>query len=526
MNNEHLNKIHCFSTLLTKRSNRKLIPNQLSLPSLNPNCLQMEWKEEYEVVVGLEVHMQLLTKSKAFSSDSAEYGAMPNTLVSVVTLGHPGVLPMFNKQIVEYAVKLGLACGCDIRYENQFARKNYFYADLPKGYQITQDKTPICTGGRIRIKTEKGEEKFIALTRIHMEEDAGKSMHDQDAYDSLVDLNRAGVPLLEMVSEPEIRSSEEAYAYLTEVRKLVKYLEICDGNMEEGSMRCDANISVMKKGSTEFGTKVEVKNMNSIRNVQRAIEFEVKRQIALLESNGIIDQETRSFDAVNGTTFSLRSKEKANDYRYFPEPDLCPILVSDEYIQEVRQTMPPLPDELHDLFTGKFGLSEYDASILTDSKPMALYFNQLAGLTSNYKAAANWMNGPVKSYINERALHFEDFELHPQKLADIISMIDAGKVSFSMAGQKLFPELLNHPDETVDVIASRLNIMQEGDSDQLGEWIKQAIAKYPEKHAEYLGGKQGLIGLFMGELMKISQGKADPKKANQLMREALNNTND
>ncbi len=476
--------------------------------------------ELYELVVGLEVHIQLLTHSKAYSSDPAEYGALPNTNISVITLGHPGTLPRFNEQVAEYAVKLGLACGCDIREENQFARKNYFYADLPKGYQITQDKTPICTGGRIRIKLD-GKLKDVALTRIHMEEDAGKSMHDQDAYDSLVDLNRAGVPLLEMVSEPDMRSAEEAYAYLTEVRKLVRYLEICDGNMEEGSMRCDANISVRKRGATEYGVKVEVKNMNSIRNVQRAIEFETKRQISVIESGGIIDQETRSFDAVNGTTFSLRSKEKANDYRYFPEPDLTPLIVTEEYIQQIKSLMPPLPDALHDQFTNEFGLSLYDAGILTDTKPIALYFVELAKHTSNYKAAANWMNGPVKSYLNERALEMHQFPLKASIIAELISMIDAGKISFSVASQKLFPYLTENPNANPIEVAESNNWLQVDDSESMEKWIQEVIAKYPEKVLEYKNGKTGLIGLFMGEVMKLSKGKADPKKTNQHVHEAL-----
>lgn len=476
--------------------------------------------EFYELVVGLEVHMQLLTHSKAYSSDSAEYGALANTNISVITLGHPGTLPRFNEKVVEYAVRLGLACGCEIREENQFARKNYFYADLPKGYQITQDKTPICMGGKIRIKLN-GVAKDIGLTRIHMEEDAGKSMHDQDAYDSLVDLNRAGVALLEMVTEPELRSAEEASAYLTEVRKLVRYLEICDGNMEEGSMRCDANISVRKRGSKEFGVKVEVKNMNSIRNVQRAIEFETKRQISMIESGEVIDMETRSFDAVNGTTFSLRSKEKANDYRYFPEPDLSPFIVTESYINKINAEMPPLPEALHTQFTGEFGLSEYDAGILTDSKPIALYYSELTAHTSNFKAAANWMNGPVKSFLNEHALEMHQFPIKAKTLADIIALIDSGKMNFSAASQKLFPYLIDHPEAIPSETAEQNNWIQEDDSDNMNTWIEQAIARFPDKVAEYKSGKTGLVGLFMGEVMKLSQGKADPKKANQLVRDAL-----
>jgi aspartyl-tRNA(Asn)/glutamyl-tRNA(Gln) amidotransferase subunit B len=334
-------------------------------------------------------------------------------------------------------------------------------------------------------------------------------------------LNRAGVALLEMVSEPELRSAEEAYAYLTEVRKLVRYLEICDGNMEEGSMRCDANISVRKRGAKEFGVKVEVKNMNSIRNVQRAIEFETKRQISMIESGELIDMETRSFDAVNGTTFSLRSKEKANDYRYFPEPDLSPFMVTENYISKINAVMPPLPEALHTRFTSDFGLSEYDAGILTDSKPIALYFSELTSHTSNYKAAANWMNGPVKSFLNERALEMHQFPLNAKTIAEIIALIDSGKMNFSAASQKLFPYLTDNPEANPLEIAEKNNWIQEDNSDSMNTWIEQAIARFPDKVAEYKSGKTGLVGLFMGEVMKLSQGKADPKKANQLVRDAL-----
>lgn len=475
---------------------------------------------KYEAVIGLEVHIQLLTQTKAYSSESAAYGAHPNEQVSVITLGHPGTLPRFNARSLEFAVKLGLACGCTITRENQFARKNYFYADLPKGYQITQDKTPICTGGAIRIKTAQGD-KEIQLTRIHLEEDAGKSMHDQDPYDSLVDLNRAGVPLLEMVSEPELRSAEEAGAYLTEVRRLVRYLDICDGNLEEGSMRCDANISVRLRGAAEFGTKVEVKNMNSIRNVQRAIEFEINRQIESIEKGERISQETRSFEAVSGSTFTLRSKEQANDYRYFPEPDLCPVIVEESYIQHVRSAMPALPAELWKRFTTQYQLSEYDTGILTETKAIALYFDALCQRTTNYKAAANWMNGPVKSWMNENGLEMESFPIQPEALAQVISLIDANKISFTVASQRLFPALLEQPNAHAESLASQNNWLQASDVNELKGWIDEALAAFPEKVAEYKGGKTGLIGLFMGEVMKRSKGKADPKTSSQLLKETL-----
>jgi aspartyl-tRNA(Asn)/glutamyl-tRNA(Gln) amidotransferase subunit B len=477
--------------------------------------------EKYEAVIGLEVHVQLVTNSKMYSNDSAEYGGLPNTHVSVVTLGHPGTLPKVNKRAVEYAVKLGLAVNGTIRYENQFARKNYFYADLPKGYQITQDKTPFCNGGHITIKLKDGSEKNIHLTRIHMEEDAGKSMHDQDPFDTLVDLNRAGVPLLEIVSEPEIQNGEEAYAYLTEVRKLVRYLDICDGNMEEGSMRCDANVSVRLKGAKEFGKKVEVKNMNSIRNVQRAIDHEFTRQIDLIEEGKEIAVETRSFDAVNGSTFSLRSKEAANDYRYFPEPDLQPIFITEKYINEVKQLLPELPNVLHKRYVKEFSLSEYDASVLTDSKEIALYFNELVKHTKNYKAASNWLTVNIKGYLNENALHISEFSLSTEKIAGLIAIIDEGKVSHSSASQKIFPELIKHPSKTALQVAQELNLIQESNADALQDLVNKAIAKYPEKVIEYKSGKVTLVGLFMGEVMKLSQGKADPKAASKLVKETL-----
>lgn len=480
----------------------------------------MEINENYEAVIGLEVHIQLSTKSKMYSSDSAEYGALPNTNVSVISLGHPGTLPKVNKKAVEFAVKLGLAVDAQITSHNLFARKNYFYADLPKGYQITQDKTPICTGGFIQIKDGKGQKK-INLTRIHMEEDAGKSLHDQDPFDTLVDLNRAGVPLLEIVSEPDIKTSEEAYAYLTEVRKLVRYLEICDGNMEEGSLRCDANISVRPKGQKEFGKKVEVKNMNSIRNVQRAIEFEINRQIIDIESGKEIAVETRSFDAVNGSTFSLRSKESANDYRYFPEPDLQPLVLTDSFISSIRENLPELPHELFNRFVKKYGLSEYDAGNLTEQKGIALYFSQLTQVTKNYKAAANWMMGSVKSFLNENALTIDEFPLSPTKIAELIAIIEEGKISNSAASQQVFPAMLKHPEKSPLEISVELNVIQESNSDALQELVNQAISKYPEKVTEYKLGKTNLLSLFMGEVMKLSKGKADPKLASQLVKETL-----
>lgn len=481
----------------------------------------MSIRDKYEVIIGLEVHAQLLTKTKAYSSDINEYGAHPNTNVSVITLGHPGTLPVMNKKTIEFAVRLGLACGCTIAENQHFARKNYFYPDLPKGYQITQDTTPICTGGAIVIKGDDGQEKSIGLTRIHMEEDAGKSIHDVDLYDTLVDLNRAGTPLLEIVSEPEIRSSQEAYNYLTEVRRLVRYLDICDGNMEEGSLRCDANISVMLKGASEFGTKVEVKNMNSIRNVQRAIEFEVERQIAAVENGERISQETRSFDALKGITISMRSKEAANDYRYFPEPDLQPIVVDATYVNSIKAKMPALPRELYAKYTQDLKLSDYDAGILTDSKSIALFFEEVISNTKNYKSAANWVMGEVKSYLNQNGLEIEDLPVSAKQIAGIINMIESGKVSNSAAAQKLFPALTENPTANIDELAVSLNIIQESNADSLKEVILGVFGQHPDEVSRFKAGENQLTGFFMGQIMKASGGKADPKTTNALLRELI-----
>ncbi len=479
---------------------------------------------KYQPVIGLEIHAQLSTKSKVFASDQNEYGNLPNTNVSAITLAHPGTLPRINKKAVEYAVKMGLACGCEINRFNFFDRKNYFYPDLPKGYQVTQDRAPVCKGGTIVIKTKEGGEKTIRLNRIHMEEDAGKNMHLEGEVDTLVDYNRAGVPLIEIVTEPDIRSSDEAFALLTEIRKLVRYLDICDGNMEEGSLRCDANISVMLKGASQYGKKVEVKNMNSIRNVQRAIDFEISRQIELIEKGETIYSETRQFDAVNGDTHGMRTKEELNDYRYFPEPDLQPLRLSEEWLADIKNSLPSLPHELYKRFVNEFGLPEYDAGVLTDSKEIALYFEILCEKTANYKAASNWVMGPVKSYLNELTLHVKDFPVTPERLAELIALVDSSKVSYSVAAQKIFPVLIEgQGHESVLKIAERLNLIQESDAGSLKPVVDEVIARFPAKVAEYKAGKKGLLGMFMGEVMKASKGKADPKVATELLKEALDN---
>lgn len=477
----------------------------------------------YEAVIGLEIHIQLLTKSKAFSSDSTEYGALPNTQVSPISLGHPGTLPMHNVQAIEKAMKMGLALECDITRVNRYSRKNYYYADLPKGYQITQFDTPLCVGGRVPIKTKDGTRKSIRLTRIHMEEDTGKSMHDQDLNDTLVDYNRAGTPLIEVVSEPDIKNGDEAYAFVSEIRRLVRYLEICDGNMEEGSLRCDANISVMPSGSKTFGTKVEVKNMNSISNVKRAIDFEIQRQIALIEDGGRVQGETRGFNGLNGSTFSMRKKEAINDYRYFPEPDLPPTLITDSDIQRVRENMPELPESLYKRFTEEYGLNDYDASVLIDDKESAFYFEELVRLGAPYKTASNWVTVTIRGFLNERALSMQDFPLKAEQINEIIQLIQKGSINHSIASQKLFPALLEEPNSTAQAIVEKLNLATSSDTGFIEELVKQVLSEFPDKVDAYKSGKKGLLGMFVGEVMKRSKGKADPKTTNEWVNKLLNN---
>ena len=476
--------------------------------------------DKYEAIIGLEIHAQLLTNSKAYSSDANLYGSKPNTNISVISLGHPGTLPSPNKRVIEYAVKLGVALGSKIRKKNEYARKNYFYADLPKGYQITQDKTPICNGGVIKIRDINGINKDIQITRIHMEEDAGKSIHDLDPFHTLIDLNRAGVPLIEIVSEPDIRSSQEALEYINQVKKIVKYLDICDGNMEEGNLRCDANISIRLKGNQVFGTKVEIKNMNSTRNVKKAIDFEIKRQIDILEKNKKVTHETRSFNAIDNSTVSMRHKEEANDYRYFPEPDIQPIIITQEYISKIKRSLPPLPDELYNKFINEFHLSEYDAKILTEEKEIALFFDNLCRYTKNYKTAANIVNGAIKSYLNETATNIENLEITSEEISELIDLIDKGIVSNTIAINKIFPEMIK-TNKTAILIAEENNWIQESNEDAIRKYINKAMKKYPQKVDEYKKGKKGLLGLFMGEVMKMSKGNADPKLTSQLLKNEL-----
>jgi aspartyl-tRNA(Asn)/glutamyl-tRNA(Gln) amidotransferase subunit B len=478
--------------------------------------------DAYEIVIGLEVHAQLLTRTKLFCGDSAAFGGEPNTHVSPVTLGHPGALPRLNRTAVEYAIKMGLACQCVIEKNNYFARKNYFYPDLPKGYQISQHTTPICKGGVVGIRTAAGA-RDVRLNRIHLEEDAGKSLHDVDPDNTSVDYNRAGVPLIEIVTEPDLHSSEEASVYLTELRKILRYLEICDGNMEEGSMRCDANISVRLKGETALGTKVEVKNLNSIRNTRRAIEFEARRMIELVAQGQPIQQQTRSFDATDGTTFALRSKEEANDYRYFADPDLPPFQLTDAFIDRIRAALPALPAQRALKYINELQLPEYDARVICDDKETAEFFDTLIRETTAYKGAANWLLGPVRSSLNEQGLDLRTFPITPRTLARLIDLVEEGKINFSIASSRIFPALLAEPSREPLEIAVSLNLLQSSDTGEIAAWVEQALAQMPDKVMEYKKGKKGLIGLFVGEVKRLSKGKADPRLTNQLLLEKLEN---
>ena len=475
--------------------------------------------DKYEVVVGLEIHAQLQTNTKLFCGDSIAFGAAPNTHVSPVTLGHPGTLPKTNIKAIEYAIKLGLACNCSIEHKNYFARKNYFYPDLPKGYQISQHTTPICKGGLVPIVVN-GLQKNIVLNRIHIEEDAGKSIHDIYENETCIDLNRAGTPLLEIVTEPCIHSSDEAFAYVTEVRKLVRWLNICDGNMEEGSLRCDANISIRLMGDNQLGTKVEVKNVNSIRNVKRAIDAEVKRMIQLFENGEKITQQTRTYNVDTDTTSAIRDKEDANDYRYFADPDLTPFNLTNEYINIVKTSLPLLPNQLITELKTKYSLNDYDATHLCSDKSTADFFIATADHTTNYKAIANFILGPIKEVLNEKNIGIDECSLQPQQLAELINIIDDGKVSFSVAASKILPVLFTKNASALD-IATEQNLLQTNDSTEIETWIEQALTAMPDKVAEYKKGKKGLIGLFVGEVKKLSKGKADPKMVTELLQQKL-----
>jgi aspartyl-tRNA(Asn)/glutamyl-tRNA(Gln) amidotransferase subunit B len=427
-----------------------------------------------------------------------------------------------NKKVVEFAIKMGLAIGSKIAPNQYFDRKNYFYPDLPKGYQITQDKTPICMGGSILVHLKEGD-KRMHFHHIHLEEDAGKSLHEGDNPFSFLDYNRAGTPLIEMVTEPSIHSSEEAFALVSEVRKLVRYLGICDGNMEEGSLRADVNVSIRPVGSLTLGTKVEIKNMNSLRNIQRAIEHEIIRQTKVLNEGGTLIQETRTFDAHTGVTHSMRVKETMNDYRYFPEPDLAPLEISEAWLQEIKFTMPLLPWEQEQKLIAEFGLPAYDAHFLSDTREMAVYFEESAKHSKAYKSISNWLMGPVKSYLNENNQSIADFSLSPKALAEIVELVENGTLTHNLAAHQLFPLTIQNLDKSPAQLVEEQGWLNAQSGDELVTWVQEAIAAYPDKVKEYQKGKKGLIALFIGEVMKKSRGTADPKRVNQVVSEELAN---
>ncbi len=474
----------------------------------------------YQATIGLEVHVQLNTESKLFAPDSNAFTEEPNTHISPITMGHPGTLPVLNEAVLKKAIMMGLACDCEITQENHFARKNYFYPDLPKGYQITQDKTPICMGGRVSLVGDGLSKDYAALHHIHLEEDAGKSIHDEGT-DTLIDLNRAGTPLIEIVTEPAMEEAAEAAAMLQEVRRLVRYLNISGGNMENGELRCDANISIKPIENQSLGNKVEIKNMNSISNVRKAIDFEIRRQLECVKNQKEILVETRTFDAGNGQTYGMRFKETMNDYRYFPDPDLAPVEIEDAYLAEIKASLPALPVQLRAKFREEYQLNDYDIALLTEEKETAFFFDALCESTHNYKAAANWMNGPLKGLLNDKGIGIEDSGVSTERLAGLIKLVDENQLSFSIASQRVLPVLVD-TEESAIAIATRLNLLMVANEDELSGLVKDVLVSLPDKVAAFKKGKKGLMGLFMGEVMKKSKGKADPKKLQQLLQKALN----
>ncbi|MBB1284904.1 Asp-tRNA(Asn)/Glu-tRNA(Gln) amidotransferase subunit GatB [Flavisolibacter sp. BT320] len=476
-------------------------------------------KEQYEVVIGLEVHAQLQTKTKLFCGDTILFGKAPNTQVSAISLAHPGTLPKLNKEAIRLAITLGLATRSEIVQQNYFARKNYFYPDLPKGYQISQHTTPICKGGVVAFTVGK-EKKEVRLNRIHIEEDAGKSVHDGSTEYTQLDFNRAGTPLLEIVTEPDLRSADEAAAYVTTLRKLVRHLGVCDGNMEEGSLRCDVNISVRPKGETKLGTKVEIKNLNSIRYIKKAIEAESAVLIEKHQRGETILQQTKGLNDETFTTYVIRTKEDEDDYRYFPEPDLPPFLISDEEIEAIRKAMPPLQSEIKQQLMTEYQLPEYDASLLAEDTELARYFFDLAKETSQFKAAANWVIGPVKNALADAEESRDDFPVAPAVVAKLISLIEQGVISYGMASQNIFPYLLQRPGADVEAYIREEGLQLQSGS-EVDAFIEASLTKHAQKITEYKKGKKGLLSLFVGEVMKLSKGKANAEEVTRKIQEKL-----
>jgi aspartyl-tRNA(Asn)/glutamyl-tRNA(Gln) amidotransferase subunit B len=477
---------------------------------------------KYEPIIGLEVHAQLLTDSKIFCRCGTVFGAPQNSQVCPVCLGLPGVLPVLNRQAVDFAVKMGLATNCRIAEHAVFARKNYFYPDLPKGYQISQYEEPLCENGWVEIELEDGALKRIGLTRIHLEEDAGKSVHAEEYVsenETLIDVNRCGTPLIEIVSEPDIRSPREAYLYLTRIRQLMRYLGICDGNMEEGSLRCDANISIRPGGEQKFGVKTELKNMNSFRNVEKALEFEIDRQIQILESGGRVVQQTLLWDANNAKVAPMRSKEQAHDYRYFPEPDLAPLRLDENWREQIRRTLPELPMARRQRFVEHYGLPKYDAEVLTDEKAIADYFEATAELVQDKKLVSNWVMGEVLRVLKERKIAITQFAIRPAAFAELLDLIANGAISAKTA-KEVFEEMLAGNKSAQTIVAEK-SLLQVSDAGILEKAVDEMIATHPKEVERYRNGEEKVFGFLVGQLMKAMRGKANPKVANEILKKKL-----
>ena len=468
----------------------------------------------YEAVIGLEVHAQLLTRSKIFCGCSTAFGAPPNTHTCPVCLGMPGVLPVLNRKVVEYTMRMALATHCAIAGQSRFARKNYFYPDLPKGYQISQYELPIAEHGHVFIATN-GDRKRIGITRIHMEEDAGKLIHDPYRPVSMVDFNRTGVPLIEIVSEPDMRTPEEAGAYLRKLRAILRYLDICDGNMEQGSFRCDANVSIRPAGAETFGTRTEVKNMNSFKHVENALAYEIERQKACIEDGQEVIQETRLWDPEKSVTVSMRGKEEAHDYRYFPDPDLLPLVIDEAWIEEIRTTLPELPDDKRQRFIDAYDLPGYDAQLLTSSRPLADYFEASVKHFAEPKTVSNWIMGTLLAKLKAENKTIEDSPVPPERLAELLKLIKSGLISGKIA-KTVFEEMASSGKSPEKIVQER-GLVQVTDADAISEVVKEVLTANPKEVADYKAGKTKLLGYFVGQVMKATRGKANPKIVNDVL---------
>lgn len=476
---------------------------------------------EYQSVIGLEIHIRLLTGTKVFSGESAAYHNPPNTGVHPVSLAYPGVLPLLNPAVITHAIKLGLACQCKIHKYSEFARKNYFYPDMPKGYQITQHQHPVCGEGIFCFNDSNGLQQAVRIQRIHIEEDSGKSVHAKDEFNSWIDYNRAGIPLLELITFPEINDANKASEMLAALRRLVRYLAISNGNMEEGSLRCDANISVKKKTDCRLGTKVEVKNMNSITNVRDAIAYEIKRQTTLLQNNQSIKQQTRAFDAVKNITIPMRDKEESSDYRYLPEPDIPPLIITQKQIHKINKELPELPVDLFNKLTIDFGLPQKTAANIIEEKADAECFFSIMQHTTNAQQAANWILGSIRLFCKQQAVSTEKIPIPPKAIAELINMVDDGLVSNTIATSKIFPAMLKQPEKAPDSIAKELGLQQISNNTEIEEIVQQIIAKFPNEANTYRNGKKALFGFFMGQIMKQSGGKVNPETASKVLKQTL-----